>query len=614
MTTKHKSIALFLGLLIGLCSHIGLSAQGSEAIPASERQVLIDIYNSTNGKQWGEDYRWNLNKTPNDWWGVIIENGHVSGLALGGVGLEGQLPASLFTDLPYLIALDVRSNRLQGNIPKEINNLVSLEALFLGSNLWSGTLPALDKLVNLRYLDLSSFLVLDGNGKIVTMVDATLPDLSVYKELESFDGSFSAFKGEISPNIGKCKKLRSLDLTANLLTGSLPESLNECYDLRILSVQMNRLSGSIPDLSELHQLGQVDKNEFGRLYLNDNRFTGEFPLWVTSLQHLGRFSCANNRLSGALPQNLSGMASVTAFFADHNEFDGTLPTTLPVTLEELDLSNNQLTGTIPSTWTKAKALGRVLLNNNLLSGKTPTIYKSLSNLDAVMIAGNNYSLKDWFEWRTFAKKSDMKFLFGRQRPYSDNRRIDLKKGELLTVDMPYPKDLIGDEVYEWYNLTLKEKVGGQSTSQLKLSGVTIDDACRYVCLIRSPQLKVAEKSKTQAAKGSPTDNWDFVETQPTLVSGFVDVYVDGNTTIGVDRPTSREPLVYPTVSQQGEGIQVLHPEKVRSISFTDATGTLLGTYDCTTALQSSRSLMPGVYFVSLVLLDGKTETLLIVIE
>lgn len=615
MRLNYLYLSILLFLMAPLFPGQKLSAQDSESIPESERQVLIDIYNSTHGENWAEDYRWNLKKTPNDWIGVLIEGGHVRGLALGKMGLQGTLPPSLFTGLPYLIALDVSSNRLSGEIPEGINKLKNLEALFLGSNLWSGKLPSLDQLTQLKYLDLSNLLVINSQGDIVTMVDATLPDLSIYKNLESFDGSFSAFKGEISKNIGHCKKLRSLDLTGNLLTGPLPESLNECYDLRILSVQLNRLSGEIPNLSDLRSLGQVGPDEFGRLYLNDNRFTGEFPQWVTSLSHLTRFSCANNKLSGKLPSDLSDMSSLQAFFADHNQFEGNLPEKLPNTLEELDLSDNKLQGTLPQSWSKAKALGMVLLQNNELSGIVPPLFKTLKNLDGIVVSKNCFSLKDWKDWKTFASQSDVKFVFGRQKPYSENQRIDLRSGETLQLDASYPKELIGDEVYEWYNLTQMKKVDGQKSAQLQLTDISEKEACRYACIIRSPQLKVSEKSETATPQKEAADDWNYEETQPSLVSGFFDVYVDGNTTIGVADPLfSKEIWAYPSILKKGEPLRINRPEKIHQMILFDTLGNPIREFNNLLDMTPLDEIPSGNYFLKAIFSNGGSDTLLLIIE
>ena len=148
-------LASFL-LLFGWWS-TSSSLQAQSVIPASEQKALLEIYDQCGGTGWAEGYNWRAASGPEKYAGVIIQSGHVQGIALDGVGLTGQLPGSLFTAFPELRLLGLSNNKLSGPIPEALGEMTKLEGLTLSTNLWTGQLPNLDKLVNLKILHLANF-------------------------------------------------------------------------------------------------------------------------------------------------------------------------------------------------------------------------------------------------------------------------------------------------------------------------------------------------------------------------------------------------------------------------------------------------------------------------
>ena len=92
-----------------------------------EKNALMKLYQSTNGKQW--NVKWDLSLPVSTWYGVTLQNDKV-------------------------IALQLPNNNLVGEIPTEIVNLVNLEELNLHRNQISGTIPNfIGKLKNIKVLD-----------------------------------------------------------------------------------------------------------------------------------------------------------------------------------------------------------------------------------------------------------------------------------------------------------------------------------------------------------------------------------------------------------------------------------------------------------------------------
>ena len=111
---------------------------------AAELGALAALYQATQGPDWAIDRRrhWRREVPPARWTGVTFNaQGQVTGLALAGVGLRGQVPAAL-GQLTALAALDLAANLLYGPLPRELGQLSLLQTLQLGGNAWTGCLPA----------------------------------------------------------------------------------------------------------------------------------------------------------------------------------------------------------------------------------------------------------------------------------------------------------------------------------------------------------------------------------------------------------------------------------------------------------------------------------------
>lgn len=586
------------------------SLQAQSTIPASEQKALLELYDQCGGTGWAEGYNWRAASGPDKYTGVIIESGHVQGIVLDKVGLTGQLPKSFFTAFPELRFVALSNNSLSGSIPEAFGEMTKLEGLSLSSNLWTGQLPNLDKLVKLKVLHLANFYNKDAKGNVISEVTGTLPDISKMPQLKYIDASFSNLSGQLPEQIGLCRNLQVLELSFNQLTGSIPASISECADLQILSVQNNKMSGKIPDLSSLINLGVpldlgMGVTEPGRLYLNDNQFTGPFPESVVMLPRLQRFSCANNKLTGSLPQDLGTMESCEAFFADHNQFTGALPQELPTKLWYLDLGYNQFTGSIPATWQGATTLGKISLRNNNLSGSVPAIYKKLENLDMIDIRSCRFSFADFKAWGAFIKNKDCIFRFGMQQAYSELHKESVKSGSNVTFDATYPGSLIGDEHYRWYNMTTLQPVPNANEAKLTLQGVSKEDACRYVCLITSAKMGSTQpRSALRAEDGEEVEADDL---QPTLRSGFWELTVDGYFN-GINTPASIADDLRVYYDSEAQQLHLESEVSVTSLMIVDLSGAVVARLEPSGATSLALSLATGKYVVLLNRADGSAAT------
>jgi len=209
----RMAVRWLLALLLVLA--VTAAATTEAAIPASERQALIDLYTSTNGAGWTNSSDWNEPVgTECAWSGVTCNGGQttVLRLTLYANNLAGTLPASLanLTDLTYL---GLQVNKLSGSIPAQLANLTNLQYLDLHSNQLLVPLPTqLGNLTKLWYLDLSQ----------------------------------NKLSGSIPTVLGNLTSLQYLQLSWNQLSGSIPTVLGNLTNLQVLRLDSNQLVGPVP--------------------------------------------------------------------------------------------------------------------------------------------------------------------------------------------------------------------------------------------------------------------------------------------------------------------------------------------------------------------------------
>lgn len=89
--------------------------------------------------------------------------------------------------------------------------------------------------------------------------------------------------------------------------------------------------------------------------------------------------------------SLGGFTAITTIDLSNNNIGGPIPEDLPLTLQNLFLSDNQLTGSIPTSLSKLTSLSAMSLNANHLDGELPDAFDSLVGLVNFDISSNNFS-------------------------------------------------------------------------------------------------------------------------------------------------------------------------------------------------------------------------------
>jgi hypothetical protein len=301
---KFVKTALILAIL--LACNLALSA----AIPAAERQALIDLYNSTNGASWTNKANWlGAAGTENTWFGVTTDAGNTTVLQLNlqGNNLTGPIPSSL-GDLSNLQWLNLGynhpstdNNGLTGSIPSSLGNLSNLQRLSLGYNQLTGSIP---------------------------------PELGNLSNLQQLSLNRNALTGSIPSSLGNLSNLQLLFLAENPLTGSIPPELGNLSNLELLKLFSNQLTGSIPS-----SLGNLSKLIY--LQLNSNQLTGSIPSSLGNLSKLDYLSLHSNQLTGSIPTELGNLSKLVTLYLYSNQLTGSIPTSL-TNLTSLNSSNTDI--------------------------------------------------------------------------------------------------------------------------------------------------------------------------------------------------------------------------------------------------------------------------------
>jgi Leucine-rich repeat (LRR) protein len=423
---KQKTVIILKLWFIGLCICIWFSGNLTAAIPPEERAALIAFYNATNGDQWKNNSGWKEEPLHFDdfsvigseekWYGVTISNDHVTKLEFFSNKLEGSLPEEI-EDLKNLEELVLFEKGVGNTLPGQIGFLVNMRKLRLYCN-FSGSLPReLGDLVNLESLHLTGGF--DGG------LPLQLGNLTILKDL-MLNGRFT---GEIPPALGDMENLQSLELFGHF-SGSIPPQLNKLINLKklVLSFRLDifqfkqaistdqdesekdqyYLTGSIPpELGKLTQLedltlrghisGEIP-SELGnlknlkRLKLNDNKLIGLIPHELGDLTKLENLNLSDNMLSGPIPAELGNLSQLKHLWLNHNRLTGSIPAELGNlnSLQQLKLEGNRLNGEIPIN---ISSLSAYLVNLN---------YNSLYSLDPMLRSYLQQKDQGWFRTQTVA--------------------------------------------------------------------------------------------------------------------------------------------------------------------------------------------------------------------
>ncbi|GJQ96315.1 kinase-like domain-containing protein [Tanacetum coccineum] len=424
---------LFYGLAITCLAFASVSASygGNE----TDYHALLSFKSKITQDPYQVLTSWNHSFHFCEWSGVSCGKRHkrVTALRLFSQGLEGSLSPHV-GNLSFLRELSIRNNSFQGPIPHELGRLSRLRSLYLYENKFSGVIPTnLSRCSNLEDLWLNENMLVGSIPK----------EMSLLSKLTSLVINDNKLTGGIPPFLGNITSMERFYASGNLLGGSIPDTLGLWKNLTAFVTGDCNLYGSIPrsifNLSLLvefslpgnHLTGSLP-TEIGNqlpnlewLQLRDNELTGILPPSISNCSKLGLLEMSFNNFSGTLTIDFSKFRDIDTIFLGYNNFHGrgkaddmkfidslrnctklvnlqvsgcnligVLPTSignLSDQLSYLNLGENQLFGSLPSSIGSLVGLTTLGLYSNRFKGKIPTTIGKLQKLQYLGLFNNQFS-------------------------------------------------------------------------------------------------------------------------------------------------------------------------------------------------------------------------------
>ncbi|CAD6336560.1 unnamed protein product [Miscanthus lutarioriparius] len=191
--------------------------------------------------------------------------------------------------------------------------------------------------------------------------------------------------GRMHPQFGNLSNIKYLCMSNMNIVGEIPDTMFQLSQLRLLDLSSNRLNGMIP--SGVWRLRSLEM-----LYLDNSSLCGHIsgPIEAMSLTEI---NVSNNLLTGRIPEDFGKLKNLTLLLLHDNNISGLIPkgiALLPM-LRDMQLSRNFLSGGLPNELGKHSMLFNIEISSNNLSGKLPEGLCSFQALQYIDFSNNRLS-------------------------------------------------------------------------------------------------------------------------------------------------------------------------------------------------------------------------------
>ncbi|MEN8219915.1 MAG: S8 family serine peptidase [Pseudomonadota bacterium] len=537
-------------------------------IPEMECEALVALYDNTDGDNWTDNSGWIETTTPIcSWKGVKCGGGHVSSLVLSSNGLDGSIPADL-SNLNNLKKLFLDSNELCGEIPVDLKNLSNITKLKLDNNHLTASAPKLIKWLDkhnpgwkatqtpcpqaeckLQFSSATYSIVENAGQATITVTRTDSSDGAVSVEYATSDDTATA-PDDYTQTTGTLKwangddadKTFTIDIILDeekesdeslIITLSNPTGSAKLGSLNFAELTINDVidCATVSDIpvEECKALVAFYDSTNGTQWLNNEGWLekNEACSWygvTCSGGHVSKLWLSENQLTGSIPSELGNFTKLESLGLSENQLTGSIPTELGklINLWDLGLSNNELSGSIPSELGKLINLRDLGLSNNQLTGSIPTELGKLINFEFLWLDGNELCGEIPVDLKNLSN-------IGLPDQYGDKLRLD---NNHLTASAP--------TLIRWLN---KRNPGWKATQtpcpqaecKLQFSSATYNIAENgeqiTISVIRTDSSDGAVSVEYATSDDTATSPGDYTETSGTLNWGDGD---DAEKTLSVD--------------------------------------------------------------------------------
>lgn len=411
-------------------------------IPKTEYQALLDLYNALDGQNWRDNTNWldTVNCTVDDWYGVTVENGHVTMINIDHTNRSGIIPKSI-GDFTKLLILQLSYCGISGTIPVEISNLSELTYLNLSNNYigpkFNNGIPDQERCIpdqfqNLEYLnyvnlewnkllfnDIESVYSWSNFENILFLYRGQTPMHMLYNEVwadlnETFVVSFSDYLPGASDQFQWYKDGAPIEnANDSILVLENIQSEDEgsyyCFITNSVATKTN-IYTSQTDLRVRYSHGTgVPLSEYKALEAFYNATNGTYwnmnTNWLDTINttvsewagvlvrdgHVRELQLDSNNLVGAIPEQFYDLAYLEQIALAHNsQLSGSLSDNIGnlQQLKVLSLSGTAISGKIPNDLGTLKKLTHLFLAYNQLSGVLPETISECDNLKFIQLRNN----------------------------------------------------------------------------------------------------------------------------------------------------------------------------------------------------------------------------------
>jgi len=222
-----------------------------DGVRKEQRDVLMNLYDSTGGDQWRTSDNWGEGDPCWDaWYGVTCDDhGHVTMLELADNRLDGMLPDTLgrltsmlkldlsTTQAAYHSYVNLNANHLHGSFPS-LAEMTRLEEIEVSGNNFQALPQDL-------YLNAKTLRLLSASRNQLT----SLPQfLSRFSNLHTLELGNNQINMEFPSDFGSLTSIRYVHLEYNLISGAIPEQVTGMNRILVFDVAHNEnLAGMLPE-------------------------------------------------------------------------------------------------------------------------------------------------------------------------------------------------------------------------------------------------------------------------------------------------------------------------------------------------------------------------------